>query len=210
MVKEFKERSSSHRLRIRYKANGSIAGFGALTLSTIHQVKARLIEDETLSELGSMRSGIEAQMDFFKQLSIVFAIATFLLSTILNPLTFYLQQSLKSVDWTHQARNEILGIRTSNLKHDERENSIATHLNEEVEEYNSELHKLQELHSTMLSFMLIPLLLVFFLLFARYRWLGSASTCINEAFREKERLLNAESLRIDKLRQYREIKLRKL
>ncbi|SEB27506.1 hypothetical protein [Paenibacillus sp. 276b] len=208
MTKIFKENSSSHHLRTRYKAVGWISGYGAISLSTVHQVKQKLIEKETLSELGSIRSGIEAQLDFFKQISIVLAIVTFLVSTILNPLTFYLQQSLKSVDWTHQARTEIIENRASDMEPDNHENLIATHLNEEVEEYNKELHKLQEAHNWMLFSILFPMLVVFALLFAKYRWLTSAYTCVNEAFKEKERLETAESSRKEKLRQHRETRLR--
>lgn len=180
-----------------------------MNLSTAHQVKQKLIESETLSQLGSIRSGVESQLDFFKQISIILAIVTFLISTILNPLTFYLQQSLKSVDWTHQARIGVVETAVSNLEQHERDNYIATYINEEIAEYNSELHKVQKAHYSMLSFILIPLLLIFFLLFAKYKWLGSVFTCVNEAYKEKEKLETAASVRKESFQLQRENRLRK-
>lgn len=208
-MKIFKENSSSERLKTRYGAEGFISSFGAMNLSTVHQVKQRLIESESLSELGSIRSGIEAQLDFFKQLSIILAIVTFLISTILNPLTFYLQQSLKPVDWIHQAKMGVIETAASNLPESERENYIATHLNIEIEEYTAELHNVQKAHYKMLSFMVIPLIFIFFLLFAKYKWLGSVFTCVNEAFKEKEKIESAVSVSKEISRLQRENRLRK-
>ncbi|KOP64303.1 hypothetical protein AMS62_02810 [Bacillus sp. FJAT-18019] len=168
-------------------------------------VRKRLVRENDLSKIASLKSGIDSQVEFGKQINIIFAISTFILSTILAPLTFYLQQSIKTIDWQHEVRmvvtKEELSIAKNNVEKEAILSKLTDQISEDSDNYHEGLLKMQDLQSKMLLIIFIPLIFIFVAAIMRFKWLLSLSTCVENAFTEKkEQELKSKSRREDILR----------
>ncbi|KOR88295.1 hypothetical protein [Paenibacillus solani] len=202
---QFKHETASKVLKVDYNANGFLWMFGSISLDTEINVRKRLVRENDLSKIASLKSGIDSQVEFGKQINIIFAISTFILSTILAPLTFYLQQSIKTIDWQHEVRmvvtKEELSIAKNNVEKEAILSKLTDQISEDSDNYHEGLLKMQDLQSKMLLIIFIPLIFIFVAAIMRFKWLLSLSTCVENAFTEKkEQELKSKSRREDILR----------
>ncbi|GGN99781.1 hypothetical protein [Saccharibacillus kuerlensis] len=209
MEERFREISSTKLLRKSYKATGLAWGFGKISLNTDYRVKKELITENSFSQLGSIKSGLVSSVETFKQLGIVFAIITFLLTTILGTLPMYMPQYFRTVDWTHQVNLLLIEDAISGMSNDEKQKYIIDKHDEEVSSYNQELSDVQNEHYNMLNIILWPIVIIFAVIFFRFRWLLSVQACVNEAYQEKEKIIQEEKEKLQKIKQRRESVLQK-
>jgi len=204
----FKEISSTKLLRKIYKANGLVWGFGKISLNTDYRVKKELITEYSLSQLGSIKSGLVSSVETFKQLGIAFAVITFLLTTILGTLPMYMPQYFKTVDWTHQVNLLLIEDAIAGMSNDEKQKYIIDKHGEEVSSYNQELSDIQNEHYNMLNIVLGPIAVIFAVIFFRFRWILSVQACVDEAYREKGEIIQGEKEKLQISKNRRESILR--
>lgn len=209
MEERFTKMSSAALLRKVYKANGLIGGFGAISLNTDRDLKRELIAKNSLSQLGSIKSGLVSSIEMFKQLGIMIAIVTFVVTTIFSTLPMYMPQFFKTVDWTHQLHLQSVESATTDMTEEEKQKYIAIKHDEEVKSYNQELNDVQTEHLDMLMIVILPMLGVIALAFFRFKWLLSVQACVNEAYQEKEKFLHEEKDKLRMIRELRESRLRR-
>lgn len=209
MEERFTEMSSAELIRKVYKANGLIGGFGAIRLNTDKDLKKELISKNSLSQLGSIRAGLTSSIEMFKQLGIIFAVFTFILTTIFSTLPMYMPQFFKTADWTHQLHLQSVESATTDMTEKEKQKYIIDKHNEEVTSYNKELSDVQTEHLDMLMIVILPMLGVITLAFFRFKWLLSVQACVNEAYQEKEKFLQEEKDKLKMIKELRESRLRR-
>lgn len=167
----------------------------------------KVVQEHSLDEILTLKSGIEAQVEFGKQINLIIAITTFILSTILAPLTFYLQQSIKTVDWKHELRTMVAREDLNNAANAQEKYNILLALVQQIdkdsEDYNIALRELQDQQNYMLAGIIIPFLFLFLIFLMRYKWLSSLSACIRDAYDEKEKLASRIKIRNDEIRRKR-------
>lgn len=190
--------TASRYIRRKYAAEGRVAGFGSVSVKITFNLKKRLVNDHSLEELSSLKSALSSQLEFLKQFNLVITVVTFVIATIFNPLIFYLQQHMKVIDWTHNAKVMILSEKLKFIsKLEEKEKLIAEDLLSEVKSYQDEVLNLQHQHTTLLLRFFIYMIPIFVLFLMRYKWLSDISACVTEAYEEKKRLDDSEKKRLE-------------
>lgn len=186
----FKHDSASRQLRKVYGANGWIGGFGAISLNTATEVQDKLVKECTIEQIGQLKTGLGAQVEFMKQLNLILSITIFVLTLIITPVNFYIQQSMKTIDWKHEIRSLVVREEL-NLAKDggERAKILLDYANQikiDEKDYNQSLSNLQDQFYSMLRIIAITFLVPFIFLFFRYRWLLSAHAYLEDALKLKE------------------------
>lgn len=190
---------ASKYLRKEYKITGIILGLGRSNLKELHEAKQNLVKDHSEEELRTLKIDINSHLDANKQVNLVIVIITFLLSTILNIIPFYLQQSIKPVDWIYSAQQIINTQELENyITEKEKINFLQKQIESYTKEFNKGLLKIQKMHLSMLNIILLPLFMLFLMFLYRYRWLLSATNCVEEALEERKKLNNEKKLEEDK------------
>ncbi|WP_068779277.1 hypothetical protein [Paenibacillus sp. GM2] len=187
---KFKHESASRVLYSHYHATGLLWIFGSISLNNAIRVRKALVQENSLSELIALKSGIETQVEFGKQINLMIAICTFVLSTILAPLTFYLQQSVKPIDWQHELRimiaKEELAITQNSTEKENVLIRLKETIDKDIKEYQSGLLRLQKHQGNMLVTIIVPFILIFMFVFLRYKWLFSLNACVGDAYNVKK------------------------
>ncbi|OMD43534.1 hypothetical protein [Paenibacillus odorifer] len=157
-----------------------------------------------MSEIGTLKSSIESQVEFSKQLSVILSIIIFTLTTILAPLSFYLQQSIKTADWKHEVNMSLLKDSLGKAKEGPNlkvaQEQIVDQVQKDAQVYNDSLLELQDQHNDLLVKIITPVLVFFISLLLRYKWLSSLSGCVSAAYIEKEKMIDIENEKRDELR----------
>lgn len=190
---------ASKYLRKEYKINGIILGLGRSNLKELHEAKQNLVKDHSEQELRTLKIDMNSHLDANKQVNLVIVIITFLLSTILNIIPFYLQQSIKPIDWIYSAQQIVNTQELENYNTEkEKIDFLQKQINSYTKEFNKGLLNIQKMHLNMLNIILLPLFILFLVFLYRYRWLLSTTKCIEEALEEKQNLNHEKKLEDDK------------
>ncbi|WP_342419486.1 hypothetical protein [Paenibacillus sp. FSL H8-0168] len=201
---KFKAGSAGRHIRLEYGANGHFMALGSISLETFSKVRKKLVNEATIEEIRDLRAGIASQVKFSQQLTLILAITSFILTFALSPITFYLQQFSKTIDWTHEYIVILHKEKLQNINSiEEKEQYLSDELKKEKTNYNAELSKLQDAHLEEISKIIAPLVLIFAALIYRNKWLYSLEQCINEAFIEKSELLKKTKEQREKVLQER-------
>ncbi|WP_017814493.1 hypothetical protein [Paenibacillus shenyangensis] len=171
---------------------------GAISRSQDITLKQKLIQEESFENLGSIHSGIEAQYESMKQISLIVSSAIFFLSTILGVLAFYLQQSMKQIDWTHEIIMLKVKAKIELLKNIPWFEHSGFFYKAQMGIYDNILKEQNKAYSdviggiyTMYLVSILPIF-IFFVLFiafiwSKYSWLSSIHFCVKEAYKLKEK-----------------------
>jgi hypothetical protein len=196
---QFKYESASRVLRKDYGANGFFWIFGSISLNAAIRVKNSMIQNNSLNDIAVLKSGIDSQVEFGKQVNLILTICTFILTTILAPLTFYLQQSVKTIDWNHELKILVAKEELAEARNETEKNKILLELinqvNKDAKDFHEGLNKLQDQQGNMLAAIVVPFLFAFILVLLRYKWLLSLSSCVGRAYEEKKEQKSKSSAR---------------
>lgn len=211
MSRHFKYDSPSEQLRKVYGANGQIGGFGSISLNTAIEVQDKLLKECTIEQIEKLKTGLAALVEFLKQLNLILSITTFILTLMISPITFYLQQSFKTVDWKHEIRALVVREELNLAKGENERGKILLEYVNQIEadekDYNKALSDFQNQFYFILQILIYPLIFVFILLFLRYRWLLSAHAYLEDAHKMKELELKKKQESLMKINMWREKKL---
>lgn len=208
---KFKYASASRQIRKQYsrKLEGGFP-FWSISLNDSEIIKENLINDCSLSDIRTLKSSIQSQLDFAKQLSLIITITTFFLTFIFSPLTFYLQQSTKAYDWQHDAIMTIVKEEMSEIEDkDKRQNFLLNSTKSLIEKQNEDWKKVEDFHYLQLAIILIPSIAFFLILLFRFKWISSLSECINQTLEEKTIQERKESDLLSKIQIERETIIRR-
>ncbi|GGJ11662.1 hypothetical protein [Paenibacillus hunanensis] len=176
-------------------------GLGSISPKEDLQLKHSLIKQESYQTLASIHSGIESKYEFMKQVGLLLTVIIFLLTTMLGGLTFFMQQSMKNVDWSHdvimldlKAQSDLLEshewlkdpVALYSAKHKLYKDSI----NEQIDSYNIGLINIYHQYLFSLISVLLVVVLIVFLTWFRYMWISSIHFCVKEAYKQKEKIEN--------------------
>lgn len=189
---EFKYSSASRYLLMKHGATGSLFGFfGAISLNTSLELKRKLKETHTnLEDLGTIKSVLSAQAETAKQINLIWAIITFVLSAVLSPTVFYLGMALKPIDWQHESKMYIYKEALKSTESlDEQAEYLSKAISDDALEFTKQLKILQETQGRVIVILSIILLVGFCILFLRYQWINSLKECVDNVFAEQENLL---------------------
>ncbi|KJD45623.1 hypothetical protein [Paenibacillus terrae] len=196
---KLKAGAAGRHIRLVYGANGHFMALGSISLETFRKVRKKLVRNTTFKDLRDLRAGISSQVKFSLQLTMIIAITSFIITFAISPMTFYLQQSSKTNDWTHEY---LVLIHKEKLQEIEsitgKEDYLKDALENERTSYITELSKLQRVHIRAISLVIVPIMLIFSTLIYRNKWLYCVEQCVNEAFEEKKELLEKKKERREK------------
>ncbi|CAJ1315887.1 hypothetical protein [Paenibacillus nuruki] len=194
------EATATKYLREQYKVGNYFnLGFGAISKKQDLLLKTELIQKESFENLSSIHSGTEAKYEFMKQLGLIITVIIFLITTLFGTLSFYLQQSMRNIDWTHEtimlemkAKADLLDssewLKEPSDLYKAKYELYNENLLQQIASFNDQLTIVYKLHYRLTLAILIFLAISFNLVWLKYSWLSSIHFCVKEAYKQKEKL----------------------
>ncbi|MNW41915.1 hypothetical protein D3C74_190700 [compost metagenome] len=176
---------ASRYLKGKYDLKPSI--FGDISMEKGEIFKRKLIADHTYDELKAIKTSINVQTSSGQSLGVIMAIISLFFSTALMPLTFYLQQSVKPIDWWHETK---MMLYKENIGEEKDLEKLVTFLSKDILKDQASLLDdlrggLQNLNITLGVILGVAFAIIFVCLYIK-KWNKYISAYVNGAFEEVE------------------------
>ncbi|WP_458121995.1 hypothetical protein [Paenibacillus sp. Z6-24] len=192
--------SASDYLRRKYRVGKFLnQELGSISKNQDLFLRRKLVQVETFENLRSIFSGIEARYESMKQLNLIVTIALFFVTILLGNFSFYLQHTMKQVDWAHEMAMLKLKAKIDLFKTIPVLGEKGYLYNAEISAYTESLNKQSSSYIDLLGdinsiyFLIISVILLYlaFFIFGKwyqYLWVSSIYACVKEAYKQKEKI----------------------
>ncbi|UKS30062.1 hypothetical protein LOZ80_14435 [Paenibacillus sp. HWE-109] len=162
-------RSASKYLRKRNELG--LIGHGGIDLGKLYEMKNDLVINHDIKQMRSIKLGINAQLEVYKQINIIIPIFIFILTMVFTLSNTFTGFAFKAIDFVPRSDDNYLEIMNA---------------------YKNAVKSSFDSNSVSLSYIAAFLIIVFIFYIMRFRWIIFLNNAVNEAVIEKEEYLKEE------------------